>query len=209
MAKKERISINRFEKALENSKDIVTDIKWNELDIKIKKSLSLKEVITFVKQVVNSCFISDSDGSYHPEIKDFAIKGCIVDFYTNISLPSNAEKRYNLLYQSDIITTILDNINLVQYEEICESIDRKLNALEQSKIEMMDGQLAELRFALKDMQDKLSDLFSEINPEDISKIVGAIANNQFDESKIVEAYISQKEHFGNQDTPQEIVVEEA
>ena len=190
MAKTKKISINTFDEIVKSTYTADEVVMWHDTEITIKKTLSLKEMMTFVTGVSKSCFTVD-DGTYIPEVKDFVIKSYIIDMYTNLSLPDNSEHKYNLIYCSDIIETVLQHINGQQFNEICLAIKEKVDNIAQANIEMVHRQLNELYTSFSALQDKLAGVFSGVNEDDVSKLVGAISDGKFDENKIVKAYMNQ------------------
>lgn len=190
MAKTKKISINTFDKIVTENYTPTENLQWHGVELVIKKTLTLKEVMTFVNTVVKGCFTID-DASYIPEVKDFFIKCCVIDMYTNLSLPDNSEHKYNLIYHSDVIESILSHVNEQQFNEICWAINDKLKNLAQANIEMVHKQMNELYINFNDLQEKLSSIFSSVNSDDVAKLVGAITDGKIDEDKLVKAYISQ------------------
>lgn len=190
MTKTKKISINTFDKIVAENYTPTENLQWHGVDLVIKKTLTLKEVMTFVNTVVKGCFTTD-DASYIPEVKDFFIKCCIVDMYTNLSLPDNSEHKYNLIYCSDIIESVLPHINEQQFNEMCQAINDKLKNLAQANIEMVHKQMNELYTSFNALQEKLSSTFSNVNSDDVVKLIGAITGGKLDEDKLVKAYVSQ------------------
>ncbi len=190
MAKKKRVSVNAFEK------HVVIDYEykpyeWEEMEIMVKPRLDFLEMMTFVDEVVKGCFRSD-DNSFLPEVKDFVIKSYIVEMYSNVSLPQNVNKKYDLLYACDIVDFILDIIDKSQFEEMMKGIDQKIKYMVAMDVNTITTQMNQLLSSLSGVESKASQLFSEISKEDIDTILKAIGNGKIDESKIMEAYLEHK-----------------
>lgn len=190
MAKKKRVSVNAFEK------HVVIDYEykpyeWEEMEIMVKPRLDFLEMMTFVDGVVKGCFRSD-DNSFLPEVKDFVIKSYIVEMYSNVSLPQNVNKKYDLLYACDIVDFILDIIDKSQFEEMMKGIDQKIKYMVAMDVNTITTQMNQLLSSLSGVESKASQLFSEISKEDIDTILKAIGNGKIDESKIMEAYLEHK-----------------
>lgn len=188
---KKQISINALEKIMNDNYTPTEVIMWNDLEVTINKTLSLQDVLEFVNGVTKSCF-SENDNSYMPEVKDFAIKCCIVQLYANFRLPSDVEQRYNLIYCTDVVDVVLKHINNEQLNEIIEAINDKVDNIAQANIEMINKQMEELYASFNNLQTQLENLFSGINSEEMSKFVGALTEGKFDEEKLVKAYVEQK-----------------
>lgn len=192
MKKTNRISVIAFENAVKNSYEPTTTIVWEGLEITVKKSLSLEEVMLFADTVANSCF-SSTDRKFMPEVYEFLMRRCVIDMYTNIALPAKTETCYELLCNSDVVEAVLDVINTRQYLEMCKAIDKKIDNFAQANVGLLQKQFNELYTAYASVQESLTKLLSGIDPADIAKISEAIANGKIDEEKIVKAYISSKE----------------
>lgn len=190
MAKTKRISINAFDKIAKETYTPTETIEWNGIEVTIKRTLSFEEMMTFVDSVVKSCFTIDK-GTYLPEVKDFAIKSCILEMYSNFSLPNNTEHKYNLIYCTDAIQAVLQHINVQQFNEIVQAINDKLDNLAQEDIEMVHRQMNDLYTAFDNLQKQFSGVFEGINADDVSKLVNAITDNKLDEEKLVKAYVTQ------------------
>lgn len=191
MAKKkmQRIPVNAFERVMKETYTPTETFEWNGIEVTVKKSLSLKEMLEFVDSVVKSCFTSDTN-AYMPEIKDFATKVCILEKYANFTMPSNVETKYSLIYQTDAVECVLGYVNLQQFNEICASINRKVDNVAQANIEAVNKQMNELYNAFDSLQNRLAELFNGVDGDDIRAVAGALSNGSLDEEKLVKAYAS-------------------
>lgn len=187
MAKKSNnISVNAFENAVKSFYEPVTEVIWNGLEVEIKKTLSFEEMVTFVNAVVNNC---TADGSYYPEAKDFAIENCIIELYTNITLPSNSAKRYGIIHTSGIVDVILENINKKQFTQIVNSINEKIETILRYNSDVITSRMNEIYSTINDIGDKLGSAMGDISPEEFSKFIKAFDGLSVDEDKIVNAVI--------------------
>lgn len=157
----------------------------------VKKTLSLKEMLSFVDSVVKSCF-AENTNAYLPEIKEFAIKVCILEKYANFTMPSNVESQYALIYQTDVVERVMSYINHQQYCEVRAAINAKANNIAQANIESVNKQMNELYNSFDNLQTQISGLFEGVNNDDIRAVAGALANGGLDEEKLVSAYMNQK-----------------
>ena len=187
---KKKISISAFENIMKNTYTSTKTVEWNGVEITIQHTLSFKDFLTFVDSVVKSCFSIDNN-AYMPEIKDFAIKCCVLEMYANFALPVNVERKYDLVYCTDAVRTVLAEINPEQYGVIMNAIDSKIENMAQANIEALNRQMSELYSAFENMQNQMSGVFEGVGADELSKLVGAISNGSFDESKLVQAYIDQ------------------
>lgn len=191
MAKAKAVSINAFDKIEKDTYKGTESFEWHGVEVVVKRTLSIKEVLEFVNDVVKTCFSAD-DGSYIPEVKDFAVKSCILEKYANFSLPTNIEHKYDLIYHTDAIDEVLRRVNEQQFNEIIASINAKISHLASANIEAINKQMNELYTAFDNLQKQLEAVFSGIDPSDLTKLVGALGDKGIDEEKIVKAYINQK-----------------
>lgn len=188
MSKKEkRISINALEKvAKDNFPDVVTE-QWFDIEVTIKRNLSMPEMMQFVQDVVDMCFTTD--GTYIPEVMDFAIKSGILTYYANFTLPDNLEKQYWMTYATDAVDMVCKHINMIQLQEMVNGANRKIDHLCDTDVIATKAKLTELSSAFSKMGEQFSDMFGGVSAEDVQKVVGAIGKNGMDEEKIVSAYL--------------------
>lgn len=193
MAKKvKRISINALEQAVADYYIKTGTIDWRDIEIDIKHTLSLEEMLTFVDSVVRSCFPGE-DGGYIPEIKRFVIKCNIINMYTNVSLPANTDKKYELICNmDDLIGLVLENVNRRQFDEIVESIDEKIDYIIQTNASAVGASVNDMMRAVEDLKEKFGDMFADITAEDMKNIITTLSSGTIDEDKIVEALIGNK-----------------
>lgn len=187
---KKKISISAFENIMKDTYTATKTVDWNGVEITIQRTLSFKDFLTFVDSVVKNCFSIDNN-AYMPEIKDFAIKCCVLEMYANFALPVNVERKYDLVYCTDAVQTVLAEINPEQYGVIMNAIDLKIENMAQANIEALNRQMSELYSAFENMQNQMSGVFEGVGSEEMLKLVGAISDGSFDESKLVQAYIDQ------------------
>lgn len=174
MDKNNRISYETFKKTVYEHYSGSHAVVWNDIEIMIKPVLSLKEMMTFVDNVVKMCFTEDA--VYLPEAKDFAIKSCILEMYANFDLPRDVSQRYELIYCSDIVTFVIEHINQIQLNEIVNSSNEKIANLAQANIEAMNKQMNDLYNAFNNLQSQISNVFDNISPDDIIKFSETIEN---------------------------------
>lgn len=188
--KSKKISITAFDKIMREENTPIEIIEWHGIDVTIRKTLSLKDALTFVDTVSKSCFDSET-GAYMPEVKVFAMKCCILEMYANFSLPANVEHKYDLVYNTDAVDTVLKHINMRQLNELTDAISEKVDNMAQANIENINKQMNDVYNAFNELQNHFGQILSGVNAEDVSKLVQSIAEGKIDENKIVQAYLSQ------------------
>lgn len=185
---KKRISIRSLDSIIKEKYDNEVVDTWNDIEVVMKRNLSMTETLEFVNDVVTSCF-SDLNG-FIPEVMDFAIKSNILSKYANFFLPDNLEHRHEIIYHSDAVFFVCQHINMEQLREITASINKKITYLCNSNIMGIQKQMVDLIGAFEKIQENTANIFSRITPDDMTKIVGALEGG-FSEDKLVQAYLKQ------------------
>lgn len=190
MAKTEKkVSIALFDKIAKEHFQNEATIQWHEAEVRVKRTLSLKEMLSFVDEVVGSCFHDEL--GYMPEVKDFAIKSNILTRYANFSVPDNLEHRYQMVYGTDAVDAVCAVIDTTQLQEIVNSINSKIRFLCDSKATMIQERINDVLNTMEEMRDNTKSIFDGITQDDLKNLMGAITSNGMDEQKLVQAYIEQ------------------
>lgn len=189
MAKVKKISINAFEKTIkENFENTVTK-DWFGIPVTITKTISFEEVVSFVAEVADNCFLDD--GRYIPEAMQALIDCGVVRHYTNISLPANLSSAYELVMQSGIIDFIMSEINYGQYNNILLAIRDKVEYACESNAAEFNKAIEKMTVSMNEIQEATKDMFSKISPDDVQKIMGMYGDERSIEERVVEEYIKQ------------------
>jgi hypothetical protein len=189
MAKVKKVSINAFEKTIkENFENTVTK-DWFGISVTITKTISFEEVVNFVAEVADNCFLDD--GRYIPEAMQALIDCGVVRHYTNISLPANLSSAYELVMQSGIIDFIMSEINYSQYNNIVLAIRDKVEYACESNAAEFNKAIEKMTVSMNEIQETTKDLFSKISPDDVQKIIGMYGDERSIEERVVEQYIKQ------------------
>ena len=185
--KNRRISINAMDSIMKTQYENITTECWNEIDITIKRTVSLGDMLSFVNDVVASCF--QDNGEFMPEVLDFAIRSNIILKYSNVSLPDNLEHRYAILYCTDIVNFIRGHADQEQVDEIINVIHRKVDYLCNTNVRAIQSKLNELISAFDNLQSKTDDVFHNISSDDVAKLASVLSSGELSEEKIVAAYM--------------------
>lgn len=161
-------------------------IEWGGVEITVKRTLSLTEMIEFVANVVESCF--DDSGNFMPEIMDFAVKVNIATIYANIKLPKDIKKQYELLYISNITDSIVKQVNTQQLTEILNSISAKVKYKTDSRVNAAHAEIKKIAEGFSDTKSRLDNLMSFFSDMDVKDIVQKFAN--MDEKEFAREYAS-------------------
>lgn len=186
-AKNRRISINAMDSIMKTQYENITTECWNEIDITIKRTISLGDMLSFVNDVVVSCF--QDNGEFMPEVLDFAIRSNIILKYSNVSLPDNLEHRYAILYCTDIVNFIRGYADQEQVDEIINAIHRKVDYLCNTNVRAIQSKLNELISSFDNLQSKTADVFNNISSDDVAKLASVLSSGELSEEKIVAAYM--------------------
>ena len=191
MAKTEKkVSIALFDKIVKEHFQNEATIQWHEAEVRVKRTLSLKEMLSFVDEVVGSCFHDEL--GYMPEVKDFAIKSSILTRYANFSVSDNLEHRYQMVYGTDAVDAVCAVIDTTQLQEIVNSINDKIRFLCDSKANLIQERINAVLETMEEMSNSTKDVFGGLSQNDLAALMSAITEHGLDEKKIVEAYLEQK-----------------
>ena len=163
--------------------EIIVD--WLGRDIVIKKNLALYEVLNFVDDVVDNCYQGDEVKTFMPELKDYAIKFCMITFYTNIILmnnldgeSTNSENSFTpdiFITRSGIIDVIKQHIDTRQFDEIVLAIESKIEYINQTYVAGVMSDISKVNniieealpvieaFSTDESRDKLNELMDIIS----------------------------------------------
>ena len=193
-----RISINAIDTVMKEQFVDGSCQQWRGIDVVIKGTLSFKEMLEFVNDVVMS--VIQEGGDYRPEVMDFAIKSNIVLRYTNLSLPDNLEHRYAILYNTDVVDFVCESINHNQLHEMIDSAKQKVRYLCGMNTSAVQQKAQDLVNSFDVLSQKMSSVLDGVIPEDIAKIAGVLSNGGLSEDKIVSAYLAQTRHDSAEET---------
>lgn len=193
--KVKKISINALEKCIERKPETV-NIEWNGLDITIKTRLSFEEMMAFVDDVAESCFAADTK-AFIPVAKDFVIGCLVIEMYSNLTLPQNVNKKYEIVSGCDVVDVILENVDKAQFDNIVKSINEKIRYLIEENLAQATIKTNDLLYSVSDIESKVGDLVSKITPDDMRTLITSISNGKLDEGKLMEAYLESKNKGGS------------
>jgi len=173
-----------------------TDAEWRGLTLRVKQHLSLAETVQFADSVVHSCFITDS-GEYIPEVKDFSMRCAILGYYADITLPEELEAKHDLVYNSDIVSFVIQHVDMEQFNYLREAIDKKIDHITQSNSEAIEMLKKQIVAGFDALGEKFSEIFNGVDSDMISKLASAVVDGSFDEKKLVQAFKSTAVDVGN------------
>lgn len=185
-----KISVNAFERVVKESNEYNTaEVEWYGEKIIVKRRLSLEEMMYFVNGVVDNCFADDE--SYLPEVKEFSIRCGMLEMYGNFRLPTNVSSRYALVFSEAgtlAYDLIAQQIDLIQFEEIQDVIEEKIDYRVNTSIEKANRQINELVNSLMQMEEQMKGIFGDMTADEMNGLIGSLLNG-VDEEKLMKAYM--------------------
>lgn len=191
MAKTKKISVNTLEKIEKDIYIPVSTVTWNDIEIEIKKHISFQDIIEIVEGVCDTCFASNDEG-YLPEVRDCITKVYIIEKYTNIRLPQNVDRKYEIIYHTGVFDVILEYIDKTQYQELLDSISKKIEYISNSNVEELHRELDSLYNSFETLENNLSELFNGIDRQTMIGIANAMKDGKIDEEKLMKSYFDNK-----------------
>ena len=191
MAKREMnmISIEKMDEIMNDYFPTFEVVDFHGEELTVQKRIPFALVCEMVKKVADACF--DENGEFSPEIRDFALRLCCVEAYTNVRLPEdNVEHQYEIVGRSDLWSIMLRVIDSDQMDEICNAIQDRIDARLDANRAAFEHEINKLTQALDEMGKQVTELFGSVSPEDLQALLGAIGEHGVDEEKIVQAVVA-------------------
>lgn len=157
-----------------------------------------------VRKVIDACF-SEGTGEYLPENKEFALRMCVVEMYTNVRMPKDVEKLYGILYGTDLYEKVLGEISGYQYEAMIDAIDAGIEARNNANRRLFEHELQEAMEQFAQIGQSVQELFSSISPESVRKMVDAIGEHGIDEEKLVQAVVAEQNRIRGEGAEAEVI----
>lgn len=183
--KKNRISVNTLEKYCSHLNLVPQEIQMpygdgEALSFTVKPLLTMDESIRFIEDVVRECIMAD-DMLIIPLARNFIVKKNLMTYYANFTMPESQSKTYDfVMASSGIITVILDNIDLDQFNMLCQSIDERIAFEERKMIAEQEHNVRQITENVSEFVSKMSGLFDGVDAEQMGNFVtsmGKMAQN--------------------------------
>ncbi len=160
--------------------------KRNGVELEINPYLPFYEMMEMVGDVVGSCF--HGDGDYYPELMDFAFRTNVLLRYTNLLLPDDLEKKYNMVYGTDFVEFVLEHVHQNQLKAIIKAINKKIEYLCSANMNALRSEAARLLESIDRLNDQATEVFTGISADDLKRLIGVVNEyGRFDEEKVVKA----------------------
>lgn len=183
--KKNRISVNTLEKYCSQLNLVPQEIQMpygdgESLSFTVKPLLTMDESIRFIEDVVRECIMAD-DMLIIPLARNFIVKKNLMTYYANFTMPESQSKTYDFVMESSgIISVILDNIDLDQFNMLCQSIDERIAFEERKMIAEQEHNVRQITENVSEFVSKMSGLFDGVDAEQMGNFVtsmGKMAQN--------------------------------
>ena len=183
----ERINAAQITEIMEERFPNVVTEDWFGVEVEIIRTISKDDASDFADILVQACF--NEDGGYTPGKMDFALRSGIVMLYTNIDLPEDDEARYQIVYGSDLVSFIYENINQSQYEAIVDAASKRVRLMTAVQSMRIEKELGDMAAFMETISKQMEDVFGGITNADIEAVSKAISGADIDMDKLVEAYL--------------------
>ena len=194
MAKaKKNVMIQIPSSAIEN--EVV--IEWGGYEICVTRAISLPKMLEFVANAAESCF--GDDGSFIPEIMDFAVKSNIISMYTNVKLPKDLKKQYELLYMTNLCEEVVKQINNQQINEILNAVASKVKYNADSRVNVAHAEIRKIAEGFSETKNRLDMLTGYFSDADIRAVVEKFSN--MDERAFAREYAATLQNVNNNTQP--------
>lgn len=203
MSKKiKEVSVNKTDKYFTPSTPVTITLGAGEdaFDVTVKKRLSIEESISFVSALVYG-MIDDDTVTY--SIQEYLIRANTLEYFTNIRLPQDIDKKYALVFDSDIVDRVMMEINMELYDDLLTQFDRQLefevakmqNQFKSGTQNYIDRITAEAEQIIE-MFQSFGKVFENITPEQVAEILPNLSKFG-NEKDLVKAFIDVKKDEEN------------
>lgn len=183
--KKATISFLDFENDVNARYENEEIVNWLGKEIVIKKNLALYEVLNFVDDVIDNCYQGDDVKTFMPELKDYAIKFCMITFYTNINLMVNSDDVSanvngsftpdDFIIKSGVTDVIKQYINIRQFDEIILAIESKIEYINQTYVAGVMSDVSKINNIIEDAAPLLESLSTDESKAKFNELMDTIA----------------------------------
>ncbi len=188
----EKVSVTAFEKIVDNCSPSSEILEIDGVSIKVKKTISVSDMMNFVNTVVTSCF--SKDGGYIPEAFDFSVRLNVLEKYADISLPSNISKRYDFAY-STVYDMIEKKVSERQLFSIVSAAREKVDYICETNTNKILADLTRLVNAFESIEKNMSESFDGVSSDNINNFISIISSlDSVDEEKLARAIIDASEN---------------
>ena len=171
----ENIKASAFDEYINDNFAKTEVVEIGGVQVEVKHHLSLSEMLDLTDYVVNNCFQGEND-AYMPQLKDFLFRAGLIQKYTNIELPDNISEQYDFLYQSDIISKIIECINPNEIRNILDAIDLRISHEQTVQLDEYRKKIEEIYSSILEMNRQAEELYKDMSSDDMADLISALAN---------------------------------
>lgn len=142
----------------------VSEVEWEGLKIAVKETLSFDEAEGFYQGILDTCF-SEND-EYRPETKDFVTGVMVLTYYTNLTLPHDVAKMYELVMSTDLLDSVMEHINTEQYWSMVDAAEEKAQNLMSLNYSRLENELSRLEESISGMEQAFSLINESVGAEE-------------------------------------------
>lgn len=176
------------------AKEAVVD--WNGLELHVKKVLSFEEAIDVVNDVVDACYTEG--GEFLPVAMEFALDVRLVEACTNVTLPKDAKKLYEIMYATGLGRAVRNLMNSDQIDDIYNAcVDRieYLNAQSHMEVQAQMKKMSDLADSLMGYTSNLVESMQDGSLSKLLDFADRMDGKTTDEAA-VDAYLRRSEEAG-------------
>ena len=98
-------------------------IENKSINMTVKRFLSTKDFNRFISEIKNSQFADDNE--FKPQLNSIVFDIALCEYYTNLNLPDEIEKAYEMVQRLDLKEKIMDVIGCTgQYADLIDCINK-------------------------------------------------------------------------------------
>ncbi len=154
-------------------------ILYKDQEIIVKNLISVNDETVFINTTAD--FVCNSEDGYNPNYYNISYTKCLLTFFTNFQEEITADEISDIIYNTDIIDSISNNISTKQLSHIRHCISQKIEFNKQNIIFEQSKRYNENLALMELTNQQLSEILKNFTPEDIKKITEL--GNQLSENK--------------------------
>jgi len=153
-------------------------------ELKVKRTLSMDEMTSFVNDVVAMC-VDEGEAVYYPELFDFAVRLCTMTHYAGIPMPSGSDeavlrmtrKAYRILYKTNLFESVLSYINRDQYDKMVSSAETGVHYVRDLMVSAVARKTAELIAKMDEVVGAGTAVLDSFESGDFARAVDRLKND--------------------------------
>lgn len=93
---------------------------WHTANIRVAYSLGAKEFMDVYASIIRDC--TTRDGECMLPLIDFSVRVNIIVAFSDVSLPDDMERLFDVIYGSDLYETVVRNANRAQIDALSRAV---------------------------------------------------------------------------------------